>query len=57
VITEPPGGAHSDWDGTALRVKEALLRHLAELATLDAEALVRTRQAKYEAMGEWEGKE
>ncbi len=57
VISEPPGGAHSDWDDTALRVKEALLRHLAELATLDADTLVRSRQAKYEAMGEWEGKE
>ncbi len=57
IIPEPAGGAHSDWDETALRVKEALLRHLAELRSLDTESLVRSRQGKYEAIGEWEGKE
>jgi acetyl-CoA carboxylase carboxyl transferase subunit alpha len=57
VILEPPGGAHSDWDGTAATVKEALLRHLGELSELDPQALIRGRQAKFEAIGEWEGKE
>jgi len=57
VIPEPPGGAHSDWDGTAEKVKEALRRHLAELSGLDPETLMRDRQAKFEAMGEWVGKE
>jgi acetyl-CoA carboxylase carboxyl transferase subunit alpha len=57
VIPEPPGGAHSDWDGTAAEVKEALRRHLAELSDLDPETLMRDRQAKFEAMGEWVGKE
>jgi acetyl-CoA carboxylase carboxyl transferase subunit alpha len=57
VIPEPPGGAHSDWDGTAAKVKEALGRHLAELSGLDPETLMRDRQAKFEAMGEWVGKE
>lgn len=57
VIPEPPGGAHSDWDETARRVKEALTRHLEELSALDPETLVRQRQAKYEAIGDWEGKE
>jgi len=57
VIPEPPGGAHSDWDGTAAKVKEALRRHLADLSVLDPDTLMRDRQAKFEAMGEWVGKE
>jgi len=56
VIPEPPGGAHADWDATAHSVKEVLLRHYGELKELDPEALIRDRQAKFEAMGEWEGK-
>lgn len=57
VIPEPPGGAHSDWDRAAERVKEAVLRHLDELVGVDPETLVRQRQEKYEAMGAWEGRE
>jgi acetyl-CoA carboxylase carboxyl transferase subunit alpha len=57
VITEPPGGAHADWSSTAQSVKEALARHLSELLAKDSRELVRDRQAKFEAMGEWEGKE
>jgi acetyl-CoA carboxylase carboxyl transferase subunit alpha len=57
VISEPPGGAHSDWDTAAKEVKESLSRNLSQLLEMDADALVRDRQAKFEAMGEWEGKE
>jgi acetyl-CoA carboxylase carboxyl transferase subunit alpha len=57
VIPEPPGGAHSDWDASAEAVKESLIRNLAELEEEDPEALIRGRQAKFEAIGEWEGKE
>ena len=53
IILEPPGGAHADWDDAAVRVKEALARHLDELKRMDPEALVRDRQSKFEAMGEW----
>jgi acetyl-CoA carboxylase carboxyl transferase subunit alpha len=56
VIPEPPGGAHSDWDETARRVKEVLLRHYSELKELDPDAVMRDRQDKFEAIGEWEGK-
>ena len=56
VISEPPGGAHSNWDEAARRVKEVLLKHFRELRGLDPEALVRDRQSKFEAIGEWEGK-
>jgi acetyl-CoA carboxylase carboxyl transferase subunit alpha len=57
VIPEPPGGAHADWGSAAQGVKEALARHLSELLAKDSLDLVRDRQAKFEAMGEWEGKE
>ena len=53
VIQEPQGGAHQDWDGAALALKEALLRNLAELSGLGTEELLRRRQAKYEGMGMW----
>lgn len=56
IIQEPPGGAHSDWDAAAAKVKDALFRHLQELSKMSQEKLMEDRQAKFEAMGEWEGK-
>ena len=52
-IPEPPGGAHQDWDGAALALKEALLRHLGELRGLPLEELVERRRAKFEGVGAW----
>ncbi len=57
VIPEPPGGAHADYDTTAARLRDALLRHLGELDELDEDELLRRRWAKYEAMGAWQGEE
>lgn len=56
IVKEPPGGAHSDWDEAAAAVQEALLRHLSELLKMTPDELVASRQSKFEAMGEWEGK-
>jgi acetyl-CoA carboxylase carboxyl transferase subunit alpha len=53
IIQEPKGGAHQDWDGAALTLKESLLRHLGELSGLGTDELLRRRQAKYEGMGAW----
>ncbi len=53
VIPEPAGGAHADWEGTAVALKDALLRALAELRDVPVDALRRARWAKYMAMGEW----
>jgi acetyl-CoA carboxylase carboxyl transferase subunit alpha len=55
VITEPPGGAHTDWDATATVVREALVRHVDELATLATDELRQRRWNKYEALGAWRG--
>lgn len=54
VVAEPGGGAHEDPEGAAEALREALLRHLADLEGLDAAQLVETRRAKYYAMGAWE---
>jgi len=53
VIPEPAGGAHSDWEETAGRVKETLARHVRQLRQLSEEELRRTRWKKYMAMGQW----
>jgi acetyl-CoA carboxylase carboxyl transferase subunit alpha len=53
IIPEPPGGGHIDWDATAKGLREALLRTLEELESLEIEELLETRWAKYDAIGEW----
>lgn len=53
VVSEPPGGAHQDWELAAAALKDALLRHLAELRSAPVEELVDRRQAKFEMMGAW----
>jgi acetyl-CoA carboxylase carboxyl transferase subunit alpha len=53
VVPEPPGGAHSDWDGAAVLLEEALERHLRELEKLPAKKLLEARWAKYDAIGAW----
>jgi acetyl-CoA carboxylase carboxyl transferase subunit alpha len=53
VVPEPCGGAHSDWDGAAERLREALVRNVREVQRLDLDTLLRQRWAKYEAMGAW----
>jgi acetyl-CoA carboxylase carboxyl transferase subunit alpha len=52
VISEPAGGAHHSWEGAAEKVKEAVLRHIAELRKLDEHALKEHRYSKFRAFGE-----
>lgn len=56
VIPEPPGGAHANWEEASAQLKEVLLRHFRELKEMDKDSLIRDRQGKFEAIGEWEGK-
>jgi acetyl-CoA carboxylase carboxyl transferase subunit alpha len=51
VIAEPAGGAHHAWDEAAAAVKEALLRHLAELKKLGEFELKEKRYDKFRAFG------
>ena len=57
VVPEPPGGAHADMDRAAQMLKEVLVKHYHELKNMSPDDLVKDRQAKFEAMGEWEGKD
>jgi acetyl-CoA carboxylase carboxyl transferase subunit alpha len=53
VVPEPTGGAHSDWDETASRLKQALITQLAELRTLSPDQLLEQRSEKYLRIGKW----
>ncbi len=54
VVKEPRGGAHLHPEGAAQALREALIRHLAELDGLNAPQLVEARRAKFYAMGAFE---
>jgi acetyl-CoA carboxylase carboxyl transferase subunit alpha len=51
VIPEPTGGAHNDWDVVADSLRDALVGHLRELKSKDADALRQERWEKFESMG------
>ncbi len=53
ILPEPSGGAHSDWDAAAATLRQAVSRHLDELATLPIEELLEARYRKYRKMGAW----
>jgi len=53
IVTEPPGGAHTDHDGTAKAVGDALQRHIAELAALESEERRELRTEKYRRIGQF----
>jgi acetyl-CoA carboxylase carboxyl transferase subunit alpha len=51
VIPEPEGGAHTDLDGAARLLKEAILAALADIESLPPDERRRERRAKYREMG------
>jgi len=51
IVGEPPSGAHSDHEGAALMLKNALLIHLAQLKKLSHEELIADRYKKFRALG------
>jgi len=51
VIPEPVGGAHLDPQATAQALREALLGHLEELASLAVEELLALRYSRYRNVG------
>ncbi len=54
VVPEPPGGAHADPDAATAALVPVLKRHLAELARVRVEKLLRRRAEKYLRMGKFE---
>jgi len=53
VVPEPAGGAHTDFDGTAQALGDALERVVGELEATPVDQLLKDRWAKYEGMGAW----
>jgi acetyl-CoA carboxylase carboxyl transferase subunit alpha len=51
VIEEPLGGAHRDPKTMALRLKEAISRHLKELERIDVDQLLKDRYEKFRRIG------
>lgn len=51
VIPEPAGGAHRDYDETAVTLKKTIMRHLTELKGLSEEELVTERYQRFRRMG------
>jgi acetyl-CoA carboxylase carboxyl transferase subunit alpha len=54
IVPEPPGGAHADPEAATAALVPVLKRHLAELARVRPEKLVRRRADKYLRMGKFE---
>jgi len=56
LISEPPGGAHSDYDETARVLKAAVLKALQELKSKSTDELIDSRRDKFRRMGFWQEK-
>src|SRR5438128_3322960 len=54
IVPEPVGGAHRDWDGAAVHLRDALRRNLRDLAGLSGGDLVAGRHEKFRRMGAFE---
>jgi acetyl-CoA carboxylase carboxyl transferase subunit alpha len=51
IVSEPPGGAHTDYDEAARLLGESLRAAIDEVAELDPEERLRRRRAKFREMG------
>src|SRR3989442_1019293 len=54
IVSEPPGGAHRDWEGAAANLRAVLTEHLRELRTKSPETLVTERYDKFRRIGAFE---
>ncbi|WCF06887.1 acetyl-CoA carboxylase carboxyl transferase subunit alpha [Paenibacillus thiaminolyticus] len=54
IIPEPQGGAHKDVPAASAEVREALVRHLAELLEMSADELREDRYEKFRRIGVFE---
>src|SRR5438477_1963671 len=51
IVPEPVGGAHRDWEATAVRLRTALRQALADCSGMPTPRLVEERQDKFRRMG------
>jgi acetyl-CoA carboxylase carboxyl transferase subunit alpha len=54
IVPEPVGGAHRDWEGAAVHLRDALRGNLRDLAARSAEDLVAGRYEKFRRIGAFE---
>jgi len=54
IISEPDGGAHLNYDESAIIMKDVVLKEYATLKTKTNEQLIDDRMEKYEKMGRWD---
>jgi acetyl-CoA carboxylase carboxyl transferase subunit alpha len=54
IVPEPVGGAHRDWEGAAVHLRDALRGNLRDLAGRSAEDLVAGRYEKFRRIGAFE---
>ncbi len=54
VVPEPPGGAHTDPDRAAERLRSALQRHLEAVESLDPDERIAARHRKFQSIGIYE---
>jgi acetyl-CoA carboxylase carboxyl transferase subunit alpha len=53
IIEEPLGGAHTDYDLVASRIKDTIITALTKLKKSDPKQLLAARHKKYEKIGFW----
>jgi acetyl-CoA carboxylase carboxyl transferase subunit alpha len=51
IIKEPEGGAHRDWDETASRIKEVIIRDIEILREKDISDLIKERRERFRNIG------
>lgn len=51
IINEPLGGAHRNWNATAVSINEHLYRNLVELESIPVDELLKLRYEKYRKIG------
>ncbi len=54
IIKEPEGGAHRDWDATAMEIKKVILKDLFELKNKKVDDLIRERRKRFREIGFFE---
>jgi acetyl-CoA carboxylase carboxyl transferase subunit alpha len=54
IVSEPLGGAHRDWEGTAASLRAALRSHLDDLRGKPTETLISERYDKFRRIGVFE---
>ena len=54
IVPEPAGGAHRDWDATALNLKSVLGDHLRDLRGKSEDVLVNERHERFRRIGTFE---